>query len=98
MDNGNMPGSAAEAAIIALVIQASLTGVQFISFLLDLRWQIFPDDGRTRHKNIDRFLLVFSVLIFALSVVTLGLGLQSVLHALNGGNPLPPTSITAVSH
>jgi len=90
-------GSDAEAAIVAFVIQAFVTGVQFTTFLLCLRWQIFSDDGWTTRKNLPWFMLIVTVLIFAFSLTTLGFGLLSISLALNG-NDLLPTGITAVSN
>ncbi|KAF8325110.1 hypothetical protein F5887DRAFT_259817 [Amanita rubescens] len=71
--------SSLEATIIAITLQALLTGVYFTSFLLCLRWLIFSDDGGTLRKPIHRPFLIITVILFTFSVTDLGFSLQATL-------------------
>ncbi len=87
--------SCAEAAIVAMTLQAILTGVQFTTFLLCLRWQIYSDDGWSIRKNIQWPMFIITFLIMVFSLIDLGGTVQTVLVGLKGDNYLP-TSLIAV--
>ncbi len=87
--------SYAEAAIISTILQAILTGVQFTTFHLCLRWQIYSDDGWSIRKNIQWPMSIITLLIMAFSLINLGGTVQTVLIGLKGDNYLS-TSLIAV--
>lgn len=45
--------------IVAVTVQAFVTGAYLASFLLCLRWHIFSDDGQSLRKGINRPFLYF---------------------------------------
>ncbi|KAF8341129.1 hypothetical protein F5887DRAFT_1076558 [Amanita rubescens] len=71
--------SVLETLIIGTTLQALLTGVHLVLFVLCLRWLIFSDDGGTLRKPIHRPFLIITVILFAFSVITLGLCLRKTL-------------------
>src|SRR6266576_1749857 len=73
--------SSIDAWIIAITLQALLTGVYFASFLLCLRWFIFSDDGGTlrNSKTVHWPFLIITLILFAFLVTDLGLSLQITL-------------------
>lgn len=85
-----------QTATIALIIQAALTGLQFATFLLCLRFLIFSDRDWTPRKSINWYLLVVTVLLIAFSITILGLTLQSALFYVKNGNDLLPTGTVSV--
>ena len=70
--------------LIATTLQALLTGTHFATFLLCLRWLIFSDDGGTLCKPINQPFLIITAILFALSVITLGLCLQRISDFTRG--------------
>lgn len=87
--------SFAEVAIIAATLQAILTGLQFATSLLCLRWQIYSDDGLSTRKNIQWPMLIITLVAMAFCLIGLGSTMQTVLVGLNGDNYIP-TSLIAV--
>ena len=85
-----------ETATIALTIQAGLTGLQFATFFLCLRWLIFSDHDCSPRKNIKWPMLIVTVLLICFSVAILGLTLQSALYYVKDGNSLLPKATIAV--
>lgn len=85
-----------ETATIALVIQAALTGLQFTTFFLCLRWLIFSDYDWTPRKHIKWSMLIVTVLLISLSTTILGLTLQSALFYVKDGNGLLPAATVSV--
>jgi hypothetical protein len=85
-----------ETATIALTIQAALTGLQFITFFLCLRWLIFSDYDWTPRKNIKWSMLIVTVFLISLSMTILGLTLQSALFYVKDGNGLLPAVTVSV--
>ncbi len=68
-----------EVYIIAVTIQTLLTGAYFASFLICLRWLVVSDDGRNLRKRISWPLLSIAIILFAFSVVDLGISVQTML-------------------
>jgi hypothetical protein len=83
-----------EVAIIETTLHALLTGVQFTSFLLCLRWLIFSDDGGTLRKPIHRPFLIITIILFAFSVTAFAFDLQT---ARIFSHNAPITSIVAIN-
>lgn len=71
--------SFAEVDIIAVMIQAILTGAYFASFLMCLRWLVFSDDGETLRKGINWPMLSIAIILFTFSVVDLDISAQTML-------------------
>ncbi len=95
--------SSIDAWIIAITLQALLTGVYFASFLLCLRWFIFSDDGGTlrNSKTVHWPFLIITLILFAFLVTDLGLSLQITLLASQGASITSPricNRIITVSH
>lgn len=81
--------SYAEVAIIATTVQAVLTGAYFATFLLCLRWQIFPDKpdyASNTSKNLKWSMLIVSIIVFALSMADIGISLEASLLAVKGSD------------
>ncbi|KAF8342398.1 hypothetical protein F5887DRAFT_1283775 [Amanita rubescens] len=79
--------------IIAMTLEALLTGVYLTSFLLCLRWLIFSDDGETLRKGIHWPFFIITVIIFASSVTDLSLSLQTTLLVSQGASPTTKTVV-----
>jgi hypothetical protein len=89
----------AEAATIAVTVQALLTGAQFVTFLLCLRLHICPDDDLNTpftRKNIRWPMLIITILIMAFGIVDLGCTLQTRLLGLKNDGDQLSTTIIAV--
>jgi len=78
--------SAIEVYIIAMTLQALLTGVYLASFLLCLRWLIFSDDGGALRKTIQWPFLTITIILFAFSATDLGMSLQATFLASQGAS------------
>ncbi|KAF8341125.1 hypothetical protein F5887DRAFT_385332 [Amanita rubescens] len=63
-----------EEYIIAITIQALVTGTYFATFLLCLRWLVFSDDGGTPRKRIN-WPLIITVILFAFAVTDFSVSL-----------------------
>jgi hypothetical protein len=85
--------SAIKVYIIAMTVEALLTGVYLTSFLLCLRWLIFSDDGGTLRKGIHWHILIITVILFAFLVTNLGLSLQTTLLISQGASPATQTVV-----
>ncbi|KAF8342392.1 hypothetical protein F5887DRAFT_1076188 [Amanita rubescens] len=68
-----------EVYIVAVILQALLTGAYFATFLMCLRWLVFSDDGVTLRKGINWPLLSIAIIFFTFSVVDLGISAQTML-------------------
>lgn len=68
-----------EVCLIAMIIQALITGAYFTSFLMCLRWLVFSDDGGTLWKRINWPFFFITVLLFSLSVTELSISLHVTL-------------------
>jgi hypothetical protein len=81
-----------EAWIIAITLQAVLTGIYFASFLLCLRWLIFSDDGGTLRnlRAVHWPFLIITLILFAFLVTDLGLSLQITFLASQGASISSP--------
>jgi hypothetical protein len=86
-----------EAFIIAMTMGATLSGVYFASFLLCLRWLIFSDDGGTLRKPIHRPFLIITLILFAFTVIALGINLQRTLNIQSNVPTLPPTTTANIN-
>jgi hypothetical protein len=62
--------------LIALTTQALVTGVYLASFLLSLRWFVFSDDGGKIRKGIKWYLLIITIILFALFLGEFGIFLH----------------------
>ena len=75
-----------EATIVAMTLQALITGVYLASFLLCMRWLVFSDDGGTQRKPINWPFLTITVIIFAFLLTSFGLSLQRALLFSQGAS------------
>ena len=85
--------STVEVYMIAMTLQALLTGLYLASFLLCLRWLIFSDDGGALRKPICWPFLTITIVLFTLSATDLGMSLQATLIAFQGLSITPTTLI-----
>jgi len=88
-----------EAAIIAITVQAILTGAQFVTFLLCLRLHVCPDDDPNSpltSKNIRWPMLIITILIMAFAIVDFSYTLQTRLLGLKNDSGQLSTTIIAV--
>ena len=88
-----------EVTITATTVQAVLTGGYFVTFLLSLRWQIYPDKPDyvlNTSKNLKRIMLIVSIIVFALSMTDIGISLEASLLAVKGSDTPLFTSVIAV--
>lgn len=88
-----------EVAITATTVQAVLTGGYFVTFLLSLRWQIYPDKPDyvlNTSKNLKRIMLIVSIIVFALSMTDIGISLEASLLAVKGSDTPLFTGVIAV--
>ncbi|KAF8346858.1 hypothetical protein F5887DRAFT_64907 [Amanita rubescens] len=83
-----------EIGTISIVVQAVLSGVYFATFLLCLRWQIYSDDALAMRKNIKWCMVAVTIVIFAFSMVDLGISLRIRLLLLNG-NEAPSEDVVS---
>ncbi|KAK2460206.1 hypothetical protein APHAL10511_007797 [Amanita phalloides] len=75
--------SPVDSTIVAMTIQATLTGVYLVTFLLCLRWLVFSDDGLTMRKDIKWPMFIVTIVIFAFSVIDFVFSLKYVLLDLD---------------
>lgn len=73
--------------IIAVTMEALVTGAYYTTFLLCVRWL-------TLGKNVNRPMFIITILLFALSMTDLGLSLHSTLLASQGIDTLLYSTIT----
>ena len=87
-----------EAVIVSTTVQAVLTGAYFATFLLCLRWQIYPNPGYISKtgKGFQRFMLSLTIIIFTFAMTDLGISLEASLLALRGADNLVFAGIIAV--
>ncbi|KAF8345911.1 hypothetical protein F5887DRAFT_964039, partial [Amanita rubescens] len=88
--------SNAQAAIIAMTIEALLTGVQFFTLILCMTWQLHQDERLTPRRDIHWSLMIIAILIFVFSVTDLSVSLGTTLLALSGGSTLLTSGIIVV--
>ncbi len=88
--------SNAQAAVIAMTIEALLTGVQFVTLILCMPRQLHQDERLTSRQDISWSLMIIAILIFVFSVTDLSVSLGSTLLALSGGSTLLTSSIIVV--
>lgn len=87
-----------EATIVATTVQAVLTGAYFATFLLCLRWQVYPnpDSISKTGKTFKWLMLSLTITIFAFAMTDLGISLEASLLALRGEDNLVFAGIIAV--
>ena len=57
-------------------MQALVTGVYFVSFLLCLRWLVFSDNGESLRRRISWPFLIITIILFAFSLTGFIISLQ----------------------
>ena len=67
-----------EESIVAITVQAFVTGACFASFFLSLRWLIFSDDGQNLRKRIDWSFLIITIILFAFTLINFTISLQNI--------------------
>ena len=65
--------------IIEAMVQALLYGLYLVTLVHCLRWLLFADNGWSYRKDINRPMLIVTVVIFLLSTASLGMLLELVL-------------------
>lgn len=81
--------SETEVAFVSVVILAIMNGIHIVTFLVCLRWQIYSDIDRTIRRGASLWsMIIVTILVFAFSVVNLGICLGSFLLAMRGNNNL----------
>ncbi|KAF8347698.1 hypothetical protein F5887DRAFT_662752 [Amanita rubescens] len=86
-----------EAVIVSTTVQAVLTGAYFATFLLCLRWQIYPNPDYILKtgKSFQRFMLFITIIIFVFAMTDLAISLEASLLALRGADNLEFAGIIA---
>ncbi|KAF8330642.1 hypothetical protein F5887DRAFT_999715 [Amanita rubescens] len=83
-----------EVCIIAMTMQALVTGAYLTSFLMCLRWLVLSDDGGSLRKRINWPIFIITVVLFSLCVTELSISLHVTLLISEGhgiGNPYATT-------
>jgi hypothetical protein len=89
--------SETEVAFVSVILMAIMNGIHLVTCLLCLRWQIYSDvDWKIRNTIKCQFMVVVTILVFALSVANLGICLGSFLLAMQGNNNLVLTGVLTV--